>query len=104
MTNPERGLWRALREALPDYHWRKQVPLGRYTADFACHSPKLIIELDGGQHAGSLDYDAERSRFLESQGYRVLRFWNNDAVSNLEGVILRISESLSHGRGVQANA
>lgn len=119
MTKPERVLWRALRETLPDFHWRKQVPFGPYFADFASHSAKLIIEVDGGQHAGALHYDETRTRFLETQGYRVLRFWNNDVLSNTDGVLERIAEalaghssspshafgagpSLSHGRGVEA--
>ena len=97
MTKPERILWRALREGLPDYHWRKQVPFGPYFADFVSHSAKLIIEVDGGQHADSLRFDAERTRFLESQGYRVLRFWNSELLSNPDGVLHRIAESLSLG-------
>ena len=78
MTKAERFLWRALRTALPEYHWRKQVPFGPYTADFCSHRAKLIIELDGGQHASAFDRDAARTRFLEAEGYRVIRFWNND--------------------------
>jgi very-short-patch-repair endonuclease len=99
MTQPERVLWRALREALHGWHWRKQVPLGAYFADFASHSAKLIIKLDGGQHATAEHYDAERTRFLEAQGYRVLRFWNNDAVSNTDGVLVRIAQSLPLATG-----
>jgi very-short-patch-repair endonuclease len=94
MTVPERVLWRAVRKALPEHHWRKQVPFGRYFADFASHSAKLVIELDGGQHAAAERYDAERTRFLEAQGYRVLRFWNNDVLSNTAGVLERIAGEL----------
>jgi very-short-patch-repair endonuclease len=94
MTKAERVLWRALREALPVWHWRKQVPLGPYYADFASHSAKLIIELDGGQHADAAAYDAERTKFLEAEGYRVLRFWNNDALANTGGVLEHIAEEL----------
>ena len=97
MTKPERVLWRALREALPDHHWRKQVPLGSYFADFASHSAKLIIEVDGGQHA-TATHDAERTRFLEAQGFRVLRFWNNDVVSNTDGVIEVVAAELNRCR------
>jgi very-short-patch-repair endonuclease len=93
MTKPERVLWRALRLALPDYHWRKQVPLGPYYADFASHSAKLIIEVDGGQHATAAR-DAERTRFLESEGFRVLRVWNNDVLGNTDGVVQIITEEL----------
>jgi very-short-patch-repair endonuclease len=99
MTQAERVLWWVLREAFPDRHWRKQVPFGPYFADFASHSAKLIIELDGGQHARAINYDDDRTGFLESQGYRVLRFWNNDVLSNPDGVVHSIAESLSLGSG-----
>jgi very-short-patch-repair endonuclease len=99
MTKPERILWRALRESLPEWHWREQVPLGPYFADFASHSAKPIVELDGGQHAEVVHYDAERTRFLEGEGFRVLRFWNNDVLSNIDGVLTRVAEVLSQGRG-----
>ena len=95
MTDAERVLWRALRDALPEWHWRKQVPLGPYFADFASHSAKLIIELDGSQHAVAADYDAERTRFLEAEGFRVLRCWNNDVLDNTSGVLDRIADALS---------
>lgn len=91
MTDAERVLWRALREGLSRYHWRKQVPLGPYFADFASHSAKLVIELDGGQHADADGYDALRTRFLEAEGFRVLRFWNADVLANTDGVIRQIS-------------
>jgi len=94
MTKPERHLWRALRAALPDYHWRKQVPIGPYIADFCSHGARLIIEVDGGQHATAGETDAVRTRFLEAEGYRVIRFWNNDVLGNIDGVIETIAESL----------
>jgi len=94
MTDAERGLWRALRESLPFYHWRKQVPLGPYFADFASHSAKLIIEVDGGQHATETAYDAKRTAFLQGQGFRVLRFWNNDILSNIDGVVQMVAQAL----------
>ena len=95
MTKAERVLWRALREALPGWHWRKQVPLGPYFADFASHSEKLIVELDGGQHASAADYDVERTRCLETHGFCVVRFWNNDVLTNTDGVLERIAETLA---------
>ena len=112
MTKAERVLWRALREAIPRGNWRKQIPLGSYFADFASHSEKLIIELDGGQHAATTDYDAERTGFLQQEGFRVIRFWNNDILANTDGVINRIAETLSKasplvgevGRGPAASA
>ena len=94
MTEAERVLWRALREALPHWHWRKQVPLGPYFADFASHSAKLVVEVDGGQHAIATDCDAERTAFLEAQGYRVLRFWNTDVLTNTAGVVQSIAAEL----------
>ena len=98
-TDAERRLWRALREQLPDYKWRRQMPLGPYFVDFACFARKLVIELDGGQHAQAVACDAARTRFIEAEGYRLLRFWNNDLLENCDGVLARIAESLSLGRG-----
>ena len=92
MTDAERRLWRGLREALPDLHWRKQVPIGSYIVDFCSHRARLIIEVDGGQHSVDADRDAARTRFLESEGYRVIRFWNNEVLGNSDGVITRVAE------------
>jgi hypothetical protein len=80
---------------MPEDHWRKQIPFGPYFADFCSHSAKLIIEVDGGQHATTGDYDGRRTHFLERQGYGVLRFWNNDVLSNTDGVLQRIADALS---------
>jgi very-short-patch-repair endonuclease len=97
MTPYERKLWRALRENFPEAHFRKQVPLGLYTADFAWHTAKLIIEVDGDHHGTEVGKarDMARTAFLEGEGYRVIRFWNNDIDRNLEGVIAAIAEALS---------
>lgn len=97
MTRQERNLWRAMRAGIPNAHFRKQVPMGRYTADFACHHAKLIIEVDGGQHGTDkgIAYDAERTAFLEAEGYKTLRFWNSDIDHNLEAVLIMIAEALS---------
>ena len=95
-TDAEKRLWRGLRSKLPQYKWRRQMPVGPYFVDLACFAEKLIIELDGGQHAeAAAGYDAVRTRSLEAQGYRVLRFWNHDVLSNTEGVLGRIVEVLS---------
>jgi very-short-patch-repair endonuclease len=78
-TDAERLLWRELREfKRHGFHFRRQGPIGPYVADFVCHSVKLIIELDGGQHndATNREHDAKRTAFLESRGYRVVRIWN----------------------------
>ena len=62
--------------------------------DFVCFEGLLVIELDGGQHADAIEKDAARSRWLESQGFTVLRFWNNEVMSNIEGVLMRVMEAL----------
>ena len=97
----ERRLRRALREAFPEAKFRFQVPYGPYFVDFLSFSAKLILEVDGGQHAEAVAYDAARTRFLEAQGYTVLRFWNNDIFENLDGVLTVIRHHLSSpaGRG-----
>ncbi len=96
-TLTERRLWHALKAVrVSGSHFRRQVPIGRYVADFACHRTKLIIEADGGQHIG-LEverYDEARSAWLATQGYRVLRFQNPDIIHNLEGVIAVIEEAI----------
>ena len=74
---------------------RRQMPVGPYVADFACFADKLIIELDGGQHAEAVEYDAVRTRFLEAQGYRIRRFWNNEVIENIDGVLAAIADELS---------
>ena len=94
-TIPEKRVWAALRTSWPDAHWRQQVPFGPYIVDFCSHAHKFIIELDGGQHAGATGYDAARTDFLERQGYRVLRFWNNDVRDNIGGVVEVIAQALS---------
>jgi very-short-patch-repair endonuclease len=71
-------MWRLRRSDFPQAHFRFQVPLRDYTADFASHRHRLAIEVDGGQHTES--GDRERTRIIESEGYRVLRFWNNDVL------------------------
>jgi len=94
-TDAERRIWRGLREKLPQYRWRRQMPVGPYFADFACFSEKLIIELDGGQHTMAEDHDAGRTDFLEAQGYRVIRFGNIDALTNRDGVLETVAAALS---------
>ena len=84
MTDAEQRLWRILREGFGDWHFRKQVPLRYFSADFASHRARLVIEVDGGQHGAEVD--AERSAIIEEEGYRVLRFWNNEVIGNPDGV------------------
>ncbi len=94
-TDAELMLWLALRNRrLNGHKFKRQVPFGPYVADFLCVEAKLIIEADGGQHAEEIINDLERSRYFESQGYRVLRFWNNEILRNLEGVLETIAAEL----------
>jgi very-short-patch-repair endonuclease len=91
-TDAEKRLWRLLRSHQMDgAHFRRQVPFGRYVADFACHDAGLIIEIDGGQHDPLSPAEIGRTAFLQKQGYRVLRFWNNEVLENLEGVYTTIA-------------
>jgi very-short-patch-repair endonuclease len=71
----------------------RKEPIGRYICDFVCREKRLVIEVDGGQHSGSVR-DELRDRYLREQGYRVMRFWNNDVLSNIEGVLTVIDEGL----------
>src|ERR1043166_5624530 len=88
-------LWSKLRRRQLDGHrFRRQVPLGRYIADFVCLEQRLIVEVDGGQHSDNPVDDA-RTAWLEAQGFRVLRFWNNDVLANTEGVLLVIMQHLA---------
>jgi very-short-patch-repair endonuclease len=93
MTDAELRLWQRLRaHRLEGLSFRRQVPIGSYIVDFVCVAERLIIEVDGGQHSSSRD-DA-RDAWLSSQNFRILRFWNNDVLSNLEGVLERILEAV----------
>ena len=86
-TEAELRLWRLLRDRrLSGFKFRRQVPLGTYIVDFFCVGAKLIVEADGSQHAESLR-DKARDAYLESQGWKVLRFWNNEVLQNREGVL-----------------
>lgn len=90
MTNVENILWYYLRsKQLNGLKFRRQVPIGKYIADFICFQHKLIIELDGGGHADETQilYDQQRDVFLQGAGYRVLRVWNNEIYENIEGVL-----------------
>src|SRR5215471_16587248 len=94
MTDAERRLWSALRDRrLQRFKFRRQHPIGPFIADFACVEHRLIIEADGGQHAES-DTDARRTRWLEADGWYVLRFWNNDIMRNTEEVLETIRKVL----------
>jgi len=93
-TDAERRRWAVLRHRhLQDHKFRRQHPIGRFVVDFACTKHHLVIEADGGQHDQS-SADMQRTACLESQGWRVMRFWNNDILTNTEGVLTRILEAL----------
>ena len=95
MTEAERRLWQILRShQMTGYKFRRQVPIGRYIADFVCHEARLIVEIDGGQHDRSSPQEAEQSGFLEKEGYRILRFWNNEVLANPDGVHQTIADEL----------
>lgn len=99
-TEAEKHLRRALREAFPEAKWRFQAPVGPFRVDFLCFAAQLVIEVDGGQHAEDAD-DARRTRFIEREGYRVIRFWNNDVLENTDGVIAQISLYLWEREGAR---
>jgi very-short-patch-repair endonuclease len=87
MTDAERRLWRYLRmRQLGGHKFRRQVRIGPYIADFACLNMLIVIEVDGGQHADAHAYDSLRDEYMRGQGFRVLRFWNNEVLSNMDGV------------------
>ena len=91
MTDAERRLWWRLRNRqLGGAYFRRQQPIGRYIVDFVCLDRRVVVELDGGQHADNADADKDRDRWLEAQGFTVLRFWNPEVMSNLDGVLATV--------------
>ena len=99
MTDSERKLWSGLRGEQLGVKFRRQHPLGNYIADFACLDPKLIVELDGSQHADQAEYDARRDGFFREQGFTVLRFATNEPLRNLVGVLSTILDQLKTSAG-----
>jgi very-short-patch-repair endonuclease len=94
MTGAERKLWFALRDRrFARFKFRRQAPIGRFVADFICFERRLVIEVDGGQHADSMS-DLRRDRWFAANGYRVLRFWNNEVLKNLDGVMTLLADTL----------
>ena len=95
MTPAEAKLWPHLRaHRMGDVHFRNQHAIGNYIVDFCAPRKKLIMEWDSSQHLEQEEYDEERSAFLESKGYRVLRFWNNDVTNNIDQVLTEIWNTL----------
>ena len=96
LTEAERTLWKYLRLRQFDGNkFRRQQPIGKYIVDFVCFEKKLIVEVDGGQHNEQVIYDSERNEWLKKQGFRILRFWNNQVLKEIDGVEGSIMEALS---------
>ncbi|PTQ10902.1 hypothetical protein CLG96_10985 [Sphingomonas oleivorans] len=95
-TQAETRLWSRLRgRRLEGCKFRRQAWIGNYVADFFCAEAKLVVEADGGQHDEQVEYDARRTAFFKHEGFRVIRFWNNDMLDNPEGVLAVIREALT---------
>ena len=111
-TRAELTLWDQLRNRqVRGVRFNFQRPIGPYICDFVARTPKLIVEVDGGQHALNVETDARRTAFLKMRGYRLIRFWNNDVLENIEGVVAAIEQALAdrpsptppgNGRGFRA--
>jgi very-short-patch-repair endonuclease len=94
-TDAERKLWQGLRgRQLFGFKFRRQFPIAGYITDFACVEAQLVVELDGGQHVEQAEYDAERTRKLGINGYRVLRFWNDDVLLRMDDVLEQVCREL----------
>ena len=103
MTPQERKLWYIIRNRqFFGYRFRRQFPLGQYIVDFICREKKIIIEIDGGQHneIKNIQYDNKRTKYLISEGYKVLRFWNNDIDKNIGGVYEMLKEVFEIGEKI----
>ena len=95
MTDAEQMLWQRLRDRrLGGHKFRRQVTIDPFIVDFLCIQHRLIVEVDGGQHAEQIEHDVARTAWLETQGYRVLRFWNNEVLGNRDGVTQVILNSV----------
>jgi len=95
-TDAEGLLWRHLRNRqLANHKFRRQEAIGPYIVDFVCIEQKLVVEVDGGQHAERVEQDDNRTEHLEKLGYRVMRFWNNDVLSHCDAVLEAIAEELT---------
>ena len=98
MTNQERKLWNIIRNRqFFGYRFRRQFPIGQYIVDFVCREKKIIIEIDGGQHneINNIEYDKKRTAFLNSKGFKVIRFWNNEIDNNIDGVYEKLKEDFN---------
>jgi len=103
MTPQERKLWYIIRNRqFYGYRFRRQFPLGQYIVDFICREKKIVIEIDGGQHneIKNIQYDNKRTEYLISEGYKVIRFWNNDIDKNMGGVYNKLKEVFEIGENI----
>ena len=99
-TDAENRLWGLLRNRqLDGWKFRRQAPIGNYIVDFVCLDAKVVVEVDGGHHQEQAGYDEGRSKWLRYEGYRVLRFWNNQVLKEIESVQESILTELGHGGG-----
>ena len=99
MTDAEKLIWRHLRgRRFERIKFKRQVPIGKYIADFAALDLKLIIEIDGGQHAVNEAADRQRTTHLEASGFRVVRFWNHDVLGNIQGVMEALLQEINIAR------
>ena len=97
-TDAENAPWRLLRSRqIIGYKFRRQAPVGKYIVEFLCYQPRLAVELDGGQHQEQTEYDNERTRWLESRGFKVIRFWNNQVMEETgaveEAILMALREA-----------
>ena len=94
-TDAERRMWLLLRDRrLLPFKFRRQHPIGPYIADFVCIEKRLVVELDGGQHADAVEYDERRTAEIQERGYRVIRFWDNDVLQRTESVMQALYREL----------
>jgi len=102
LTDAERRLWSHLRRRqVEGCKFRRQAPVGPYIVDLLCLSHRLVVEVDGGQHAWRASSDEKRTKWLESQGFAVLRFWNNEVLGETDAVVAAISDALRGRNGVE---
>ena len=103
MTPQEKKLWSVIRNRqFFGYRFRRQFPIGQYIVDFICREKKIIIEIDGGQHNEDINiyYDNKRTEYLMTEGYNVIRFWNNDIDKNIYGVYEKLKEVFEIGKNI----
>ena len=95
LTDAEQKLWQKLRnKQIHDHKFRRLFVLGNYIVDFICLDKRLIIEVDGGQHMDNVNYDLQRDEWLKSQNFKVLRFWNNQVLNEIDSVLENIVKNL----------